>query len=49
MEGQGMLLDDVSRAKLPNLYSNEHLGLKAVAQIKFFTPDSNWTCAAWRR
>ena len=31
------------RSKLPPLYSQEHLGGKAVAQVKFFTPDSNWT------
>lgn len=37
------LLDAESRAKLPPLYSNETLGLAALAQVKFFTPDSNWT------
>jgi len=31
------------RAKLPKLHSNEALGLDALAQVKFFTPDSNWT------
>lgn len=38
-----VLLDDESRAKLPPLYSNEHLGLKALAQVKFFQPDGGWT------
>jgi len=29
--------------KLPLLYSQEEKGLEAVAIVKFFTPDSNWT------
>jgi len=37
------LLDDESREKLPPLYSGEEQGLDALAQVKFFTPDSNWT------
>jgi hypothetical protein len=37
------LLDAESRAKLPPLYTGETLGLAALAQVKFFTPDSNWT------
>jgi len=37
------LLDGQSRALLPPLYANEKLGLEAVAPIKFFTPDANWT------
>jgi hypothetical protein len=37
------LLDKASREKLPALYSNEEKGLDALAQAKFFTPDSNWT------
>lgn len=37
------LLDEVSREKLPPLYSGEERGLDAIAQVKFFTPDSNWT------
>lgn len=36
------LLDEPSRAKLPPLYSNEHLGLEALAQVKFFQPDGGW-------
>ena len=37
------LLPDTIRARLPELYSNEELGLNALAQVKFFTPDSNYT------
>jgi hypothetical protein len=37
------LLDQASREKLPPLYSGEENGLDALAQVKFFTPDSNWT------
>lgn len=37
------LLDQASREKLPPLYSGEEKGMKAFAQVKFFTPDSNWT------
>jgi len=37
------LLDQASRERLPKLYANEHLGLDAMAQVKFFTPSSNWT------
>ena len=37
------LLDQDSREKLPPLNSGEKLGLEAFAQVKFFTPDSNWT------
>jgi hypothetical protein len=37
------LLDPTSRARLPKLYANEALGLDALAQVKFFTPSSNWT------
>jgi hypothetical protein len=37
------LLDAKSCERLPELYSGEELGLQAVAQVKFFTPDSNWT------
>ncbi|MBZ0308581.1 MAG: DUF2958 domain-containing protein [Anaerolineae bacterium] len=31
------------RAVLPKLYSNEKAGLSAVAPVKLFTPDANWT------
>ncbi len=37
------LLDKSSCEKLPPLYSGEALGLMAIAPVKFFTPDSNWT------
>ncbi len=37
------LLDAESRAVLPELYANEHLGLEAIAPVKFFTPDGNWS------
>jgi hypothetical protein len=37
------LLDDKSRELLPELHSNEELGLDVMAPVKFFTPDSNWT------
>ena len=29
--------------KLPPLYATEGQGMKAIAQVKFFTPDSSWT------
>lgn len=28
---------------IPTLYSQEELGGKAIAHVKFFTPDSDWT------
>jgi len=31
------------RRKLPPLYSQEKLGGKAIAYVKFFTPTSSWT------
>jgi len=37
------LLDDKSREVLPALYTNEANGAEAMAPVKFFTPDSNWT------
>lgn len=36
------LLDIESRAVLPPLYSNEEIGLDALAPVKFFSPDSSW-------
>ena len=36
------LLDADSRSRLPALYSQEKLGLGALAQVKFFTSDSSW-------
>lgn len=37
------LLTKEVRKTLPPLYSQETLGSKAVARVKFFTPDSSWT------
>lgn len=37
------LLPKEIREKLPPLYANESLGLEAPAQVKYFTPDANWT------
>lgn len=37
------LLTEEIEKKLPPLGSSDGQGMKAVAQVKFFTPDSNWT------
>ncbi|MBL8152777.1 MAG: DUF2958 domain-containing protein [Anaerolineae bacterium] len=37
------LLPDELRAVLPRLYANEEVGMEAIAPLKFFTPDANWT------
>jgi hypothetical protein len=37
------LLTKALRKKLPPLYSQEKLGMEAIVQVKFFTPDSSWT------
>jgi len=37
------LLPKELREKLPPLYANEAIGLEALALVKFFTPDANWT------
>jgi hypothetical protein len=37
------LLPQEVRDRLPLLYSQESLGGQAIVQVKFFTPDSNWT------
>ena len=37
------LLDAESRAVLPKIYTNEKLGLDAIAPVKFFTPDGSWS------
>lgn len=39
---QRPLLPPEIRASLPPLYSQEALGLEALALVKFFTPDSSW-------
>lgn len=40
--GEPLLTEQIKR-KLPRLYECESKGLNAMAQVKFFTPDSNWT------
>jgi hypothetical protein len=40
---EGGLLDAESRARLPELYSGKEKGLEALAQVKFFTPDAQWS------
>jgi hypothetical protein len=37
------LLDDESREKLPPLYIGKEEGLDTLAQVKFFTPNAQWT------
>jgi hypothetical protein len=37
------LLDQESRARLPELYSGEEQRLNALALVKFFTPDAGWS------
>ena len=37
------LLPKEIREKLPPLYANEEIGLAALALVKFFTPDAQWT------
>jgi hypothetical protein len=38
-----VLMNDAIKAALPPLYSQEQSGLEALAQVKYFQPDSNWT------
>jgi hypothetical protein len=38
-----VLMPDEVRHKLPPLYANEKIGLDAVAQVKYFTPDGMWS------
>jgi len=38
-----VLLTEQDKKKLPKLYSQDGKGGKAIALVKFFTPDSNWT------
>jgi hypothetical protein len=37
------LLPGEIRAALPPLYTNEKKGMAAIAPVKYFTPDANWT------
>lgn len=36
------LLNRELQQNLPPLYANEEIGIQALAQVKFFTPDSTW-------
>ena len=38
-----ILLPKYIRRQLPKLYSQEELGLEALARVKFFYPDFSWT------
>jgi hypothetical protein len=38
-----LLMTDEIKEQLPALYSNEEIGLEAVAPVKYFSPDSGWT------
>ena len=38
-----MLLTKANREALPKLYAQDGKGDEAIAHVKFFTPDSNWT------
>jgi hypothetical protein len=40
--GHQLMPDDV-RKQLPPIYAQEKLGGKAIARVRYFTPDSNWT------
>jgi len=40
--GRG-LLDQEAKDQLPALYAREEEGLNALAQVKFFSPDSSWS------
>ena len=37
------LLTQELRKRIPALYTQEEKGRKAIAFVKYFTPDSNWT------
>lgn len=37
------LLTKDNLKQLPPLYSQDGKGMEAIAQVKFFTPDGNWT------
>ncbi len=37
------LITDKIKKILPKLYEQDSKGLNAIAYVKFFTPDSNWT------
>ena len=37
------LINDEIKNNLPKLFEQDCKGLNAIAYVKFFTPDSNWT------
>ena len=37
------LINDEIKNKLPKLFEQDSKGLNALAYVKFFTPDSNWS------
>jgi len=37
------LINNKIKNKLPKLFEQDSKGLNAIAYVKFFTPDSNWT------
>ena len=37
------LITNEIRANLPPLYTNDEIGLEALAWVKYFTPDAGWT------
>lgn len=41
LRGHALMTDEL-KAQLPKLYATEEQKLKAVAQVKYFTPDSSW-------
>jgi hypothetical protein len=43
--GHKLLTEELKR-QLPPLYGQEKNGGTALAQVKFFTPDSSWSCFA---
>ena len=42
-EEEMKLMTKAVEAALPPLYTNDGKGEEAMARVKFFTPDSNWT------
>src|SRR4051794_12128739 len=38
-----VLITDEIKAKLPPLYTNEKIGLEAIAPVKYFSPAAGWT------
>jgi len=42
-EGVVRMFGVITDTSLPEFYSGEEKGLEALAQVKFFTPDSSWS------